>query len=67
MSTNFNNQAGINSTTLELFRFPLPQLPIQQTIADEVRSRREQARRLRDEAQAEWSAAKAHFEAQLLG
>lgn len=67
MSTNFNNQAGINSTTLEMFRFPLPQLPIQQAIAGEVRSRREQARRLRDEAQADWSAAKAHFEAQLLG
>ncbi len=67
MSTNFNNQAGINSTTLEMFRFPLPQLPTQQTIADEVRSRRETARRLRDEANAEWSAAKARFERQLLG
>ncbi len=46
---------------------PIPRWEVQQTIADEVRSRREQARRLRDEAQAEWSAAKAHFEAQLLG
>lgn len=67
LSTNFNNQAGINTQTLANFRFPLPPLEEQQSTAEEVRSRREAARRLRGEAQAEWDAAKARFEAQLLG
>jgi type I restriction enzyme S subunit len=67
LSTNFNNQAGINAYTLENFRFPLPPLDIQESIAEEILARREQARILREEAAREWDAAKAHFEAQLLG
>lgn len=46
---------------------PVPDIPIQQTIAAEVTRRREQARRLRNAANTEWEAAKARFEAQLLG
>ena len=46
---------------------PLPPLPIQQTIIAELSRRRSEARRLRDEANQEWTAAKEHFEDSLLG
>jgi hypothetical protein len=45
---------------------PIPSNEIQQKIAAEVRRRREQARRLRAGAEAEWAAAKRRFEEQLL-
>ena len=54
----------------ELFRslqFPKPSMKMQQTIATEVRRRREEARRLRAEAEAEWENAKISFEEKLLG
>lgn len=54
----------------ELFRslqFPKPSMKMQQTIATEVRRRREEARRLRAEAAAEWENAKISFEEKLLG
>lgn len=46
---------------------PIPPLKIQKQIASEVRRRREQARRLRSEVEADWAAAKRRFEEQLLG
>jgi len=46
---------------------PKPVLKIQEAIAAEVTRRRTAARRLRAEAAAEWSAAKAQFEQKLLG
>jgi type I restriction enzyme S subunit len=46
---------------------PVPEIAVQEQIAAEVRRRREQARRLRIEADAEWQAAKRRFEQQLLG
>jgi restriction endonuclease S subunit/fido (protein-threonine AMPylation protein) len=46
---------------------PLPPVEVQREIATEIIHRREEARRLRAEAEAEWAAAKVHFEAQLLG
>ncbi len=46
---------------------PVPTPTAQETIATEARRRREEARRLRAEAQAGWQAAKRWFEAQLLG
>lgn len=67
LSTNFNNQAGINSKTLSDLRIPLPPIEIQQSIAAEVTHRREQARRLRGEAGAGWEEAKGRFERELLG
>jgi restriction endonuclease S subunit len=46
---------------------PIPDLRVQQTIAAEVKRRREQARQLRAQAAAEWDAAKVRFEEKLLG
>lgn len=67
LATKFNNQAGINLDTLMPLRIPCPPTDIQQTIATEVRRRRDEARRLRTEAEAGWQAAKHWFEAMLLG
>lgn len=46
---------------------PVPKPEVQETIAIEVRRRRDEARRLRAEADAGWQAAKRWFEEQLLG
>ncbi len=67
LSTNFNNQAGINTTTLSQLRLPQPPVREQERIAVEVCRRRKEARRLRTEAEADWQAAKRWFEEQLLG
>ena len=67
LSTNFNNQAGINTTTLSQLKIPHPPQEIQQTITAEIARRRQQARRLRAAADAGWQAAKQRFEAALLG
>lgn len=67
LATKFNNQAGINLDTLKPLRLPAPPPAVQETIAAEARRRREEARRLRAEAEAGWQAAKRWFEEQLLG
>ena len=67
LSTNFNNQAGINTATLSQLQIPLPTSEIQQTMAAEVNRRRQEARRLRAEAEAGWQAARRWFEGELLG
>jgi len=67
LSTNFNNQAGINTGTLSTLRLPLPDIPTQNDIAAEVVRRRETARYLQAEAATEWAAANAWFAEQLLG
>lgn len=46
---------------------PIPSLDVQARVAGEIVRRREQARRLRSEAEAGWAAAKRWFEVQLLG
>ena len=46
---------------------PMPKADVQETIAAEARRRREEARRLRAEAEEGWEAAKRAFEEQLLG
>ena len=46
---------------------PVPKQAIQETIAMEARRRRDEARRLRAEAEAGWHSAKRWFEEQLLG
>lgn len=46
---------------------PIPEQNIQRSIAAEVRRRRDEARRLRLDAEREWADAKARFEAALLG
>ena len=66
LSTNFNNQAGINTATLREVRLPLPPHKEQERIAREVRRNRQAAKRLCLEAEAGWQAAKVQFEEQLL-
>jgi len=66
IATNFVNQAGINTETLSALRLPIPNEKTQREIVDELRHRRIEARRLREEALQEWEAAKARFEAKLL-
>ncbi|HRH99264.1 MAG TPA: hypothetical protein PLB55_25200, partial [Prosthecobacter sp.] len=67
LATKFNNQAGINLDTLRPLRVPAPPSTVQDTIATEARRRREEARRLRAEAEVAWQQAKQWFEEQLLG
>lgn len=67
LSTNFNNQAGINVETLLAVRIPVPDGQTQDKIAAEVFRRRGAARRLREEADVEWEDAKRVFEEKLLG
>jgi len=58
---------ALDYETIRNLLIPLPPLSIQQTIAAEVTSRRNQARHLREQANTGWQAAKARFEQQLLG
>ena len=67
LSTNFNNQAGINTLTLKQLQIPHPPPEEQQTIATEINRRRQQARRLRAGAEAGWQATRQWFEVELLG
>ena len=67
LSTNFNNQAGINVETLKEVRLPVPKPETQKTIATEVARRRHEARRLLSDAHTIWEDAKRHFEEELLG
>ena len=48
-------------------KIPIPRLEIQEAIVAEVRRRRDEARRLHAEAEADWQVAKLWFEEQLLG
>lgn len=67
LSTNFNNQAGVNTQTLNSVRLPWPKPAIQSKLVEEIRHRRDEAHRLRSEAEAMWEAAKSTFEGALLG
>lgn len=67
LSTNFNNQAGINVETLERVLIPIPLPREQANIAAEIARRRKEARRLRDEATRIWEDAKRRFQEELLG
>ncbi|MBQ4082619.1 MAG: restriction endonuclease subunit S [Clostridia bacterium] len=67
LCTNFNNQAGVNTDTLKNVKIPVPDITVQQEIADEIQKRRLKARQLKIEAEQEWQAAKDQFEKDLLG
>lgn len=67
LSTNFNNQAGINIETLSSLRVPIPSLSEQRLIVSEMQKRYIEAQQLRQEAEIEWESAKTHFERKLLG
>ena len=56
----------LNSDDLMSLPFPKLDTAMQTTIVEEVRQRRDAARRLRGEAEAGWEAAKRRFEVQLL-
>ena len=61
------NYPAITEPELAKVLIPVPKMDAQETIAIEARRRREEARRLRAEAEAGWQAAKRWFEEQLLG
>lgn len=67
LSTNFNNQAGINIETLSYLRIPVPSLNEQRFIISEIQKRRAEGKRLLQEAETEWETAKICFERKLLG
>lgn len=67
LSTNFNNQAGINIETLSYLRIPVPSLNEQRFIISEIQKRRVEGKRLLQEAETEWETAKTRFERKLLG
>lgn len=61
------NYPAITEPELAKVLIPVPDMGLQETIAAEARRRREEARRLRGEAEADWQAAKRWFEEELLG
>ena len=60
------NYPAITESELGKILLPVPAAAMQASIVDEIRARREQARRLRGEAEAGWAAAKGWFEVELL-
>lgn len=66
LSTFFNNQAGINTSTLAELRVPVPDSKTQQAIAVEVVNRKSEVRRLQGHAETVWREARERFEQQLL-
>lgn len=67
LCTNFNNQAGINIDTLKAVKIPLPNIEIQNSIANEILRRKRRATELKTEAERDWQAARVQFETELLG
>lgn len=66
MKTGNTHPRLANEDVVDLL-IPIPEKKIQREIVDELRQRRLEARRLRDEAAREWEAARARFEAKLMG
>jgi restriction endonuclease S subunit len=65
----FNGSAGqqrVSDSFLKKFPLPLPDVAIQKEIADSVFAALEKVYALKREAETEWTAAKARFEAELL-
>lgn len=69
----FSNRGVTDGTRIAIdygiicaLEIPVPVLPIQRDIVAEIQRRRKGARRLRVEAEADWAAAKRHFEGHLL-
>jgi restriction endonuclease S subunit len=61
------NYPAITEEELNRILIPIPDDKTQREIVDELRRRRMEARRLREEVAREWEAAKSRFEARLLG
>ena len=62
-----NTHPRLTNEDVTNLRIPVPAPEVQQTIAAEINRRREEARRLRAEAEAGWQTARRWFEVQLLG
>ena len=62
-----NTHPRLTNYDVTTLTIPIPSMDVQIVIATEVKRRRNEARRLRAEAEAGWDAAKARFEEQLLG
>jgi type I restriction enzyme, S subunit len=58
---------GIRTDAIERIFVPIPPLEVQRSLVLEIEKRRADAQRLRQEAEAEWEAAKTRFERKLLG
>lgn len=67
LCTNWNNQSGVNVELLRQIPIPIPDMSKQVVIAEHIRQIRQEAKRLRSEAEAELEAAKRRIEAMLLG
>ncbi len=61
-----NTHPRLTNDDVANLRIPIPRIEVQESIAAEVRRRREEARRLRSEAESSWQDAKRWFEEQLL-
>lgn len=62
-----NTHPRISNDEVVNLRIPIPDMGTQETIANEVIRRREEARRLRAEAESGWQAAREWFEGEVLG
>jgi len=67
LCTNWNNQSGVNVEVLRQIPIPVPEMSKQLAIAEHIRQIRQEAKRLRNEAEAELKNAKCRIEAMLLG
>ena len=62
-----NTHPRISNDDVQNLYVPVPDIAVQEKIVYELIEHREKARRLKQEAEREWSAAKAQFEKELLG
>jgi type I restriction enzyme, S subunit len=67
LSTNFNNQAGVNTETLRAMSLPWPPPEVQSKIVANIEERRATARKLRSEANSLWTKGIGNFDKALLG
>jgi type I restriction enzyme, S subunit len=66
-TTGSSGRRRIDTDLFSDLQIPVPSTNIQASIAKQIKSRRSEAQRLRQEAETEWEAAKTRFERQLLG
>jgi len=62
-----NTHPRLTNDDVASLQVPIPKIDVQETIVAEVVRRRDEARRLQEEADADWRSAKSWFEEQLLG
>ncbi len=62
-----NTHPRISNDDVQNLYVPVPDISVQRIIVNELKKRRTQVRRLKQEAEQEWAAAKAKFEKELLG